>query len=110
MSERLIVDFFKRMKRDAEYEAFYEFETCMTPILRCRNRFSGQLSAATILLRHKPFLPGLMAFFGYMEGALRSGERAAHALIRKACGLMQERVPAPVMRTVRATPIRKEIA
>jgi monoamine oxidase len=51
-----------------------------------------------------------MAFFGYMEGALRSGERAAHALIRKACGLMQERVPAPVMRTVRATPVRKEIA
>jgi hypothetical protein len=61
MSERFIDDFFKKMKRDVEYEALHEFEACMTPILRCRNGFSGQPSAATILLRYKPFLPGLMA-------------------------------------------------
>jgi hypothetical protein len=30
-----------------------------------------------------------MAFFGYMEGALRSGERAANTLIRNACGLQE---------------------
>jgi hypothetical protein len=41
MSERFIDDFFKKMKRDVEYEALHEFEACMTPILRCRNGFSG---------------------------------------------------------------------
>ena len=34
-----------------------------------------------------------MDFFGYMEGALRSGERAANTLMLKACGLLGE--PAP---------------
>jgi monoamine oxidase len=37
-----------------------------------------------------------MNHFGYMEGALRSGERAAHDLIRLACGL-----PTPVPATPR---------
>ena len=36
-----------------------------------------------------------MAFFGYMEGALRSGERAAHTLILKKCGLLKETAPKP---------------
>jgi monoamine oxidase len=35
-------------------------------------------------------------FFGYMEGALRSGERAANTLIRQACGLPQNASPEPV--------------
>jgi monoamine oxidase len=34
-----------------------------------------------------------MDSFGYMEGALRSGERAANTLMLKACGLLKE--PAP---------------
>jgi hypothetical protein len=34
-----------------------------------------------------------MDFFGYMEGALRSGERAAKQLMLKVCG--KEPVPAP---------------
>jgi monoamine oxidase len=32
-------------------------------------------------------------FFGYMEGALRSGERAAHTLILQACGMWQKSAP-----------------
>jgi monoamine oxidase len=32
-------------------------------------------------------------FFGYMEGALRSGERAAHTLILQACGMGQKSAP-----------------
>ena len=34
-----------------------------------------------------------MDFFGYMEGALRSGERAAHTLMLKACGLVEKTAP-----------------
>ncbi|HKQ79439.1 MAG TPA: FAD-dependent oxidoreductase, partial [Blastocatellia bacterium] len=34
-----------------------------------------------------------MDFFGYMEGALRSGERAAHTLMLKKCGLLNEPTP-----------------
>jgi monoamine oxidase len=34
-----------------------------------------------------------MDFFGYMEGALRSGERAAHTLMLKKCGLLKESAP-----------------
>lgn len=35
------------------------------------------------------------AFFGYMEGALRSGERAARTLMRDPCGLLETKVPEP---------------
>jgi len=35
-----------------------------------------------------------MDFFGYMEGALRSGKHAAEELMRQSCGLRQERAPA----------------
>ena len=35
-----------------------------------------------------------MDFFGYMEGALRSGERAADTLMLKACGLLKS-IPHP---------------
>jgi monoamine oxidase len=34
-----------------------------------------------------------MDFFGYMEGALRSGEHAAHTLMLKACGLLGAPTP-----------------
>jgi monoamine oxidase len=36
-----------------------------------------------------------MAFFGYMEGALRSGENAAKTLMLKKCGLLKEPAPKP---------------
>ena len=40
-----------------------------------------------------------MDFFGYMEGALRSGERAADTLMRKACGLPEGPRPrSPIVR------------
>jgi monoamine oxidase len=50
-----------------------------------------------------------MAFFGYMEGALRSGERAAEALMVKACGLHEETAPKPEgpVRVARAAPARE---
>ena len=48
-----------------------------------------------------------MDFFGYMEGALRSGERAANTLMLKACGLLKESAPKspslPPVRTARAS-------
>jgi monoamine oxidase len=54
-----------------------------------------------------------MDFFGYMEGALRSGDRAAHALISKACGLLNGPVPAssklPVI-TASTVPVRENTA
>ena len=34
-------------------------------------------------------------FFGYMEGALRSGERAANTLMLSACGLLEKDAPEP---------------
>jgi hypothetical protein len=51
-----------------------------------------------------------MDFFGYMEGALRSGKRAAEELIRQACGLREEPAPAspsPPVRIASAAPIRE---
>ena len=35
-------------------------------------------------------------FFGYMEGALRSGERAAHTLMLSACGLLKKDTAEPL--------------
>ena len=40
-----------------------------------------------------------MDFFGYMEGALRSGERAAETLMLHSCGLLEK--PAPKSSTLR---------
>jgi monoamine oxidase len=54
-----------------------------------------------------------MDFFGYMEGALRLGERAAHTLIRKACGLLEKpapKSPSPPVRIARAAPTREKTA
>jgi monoamine oxidase len=54
-----------------------------------------------------------MGFFGYMEGALRSGERAANALIAHACGLTKKAAPAsssPPVLTARPAPIRAKTA
>jgi monoamine oxidase len=50
-----------------------------------------------------------MDFFGYMEGALRSGKRAAELLMLQSCGLRQEPTPTsptPQVRTASATSIR----
>ena len=47
-----------------------------------------------------------MDFFGYMEGALRSGERAADTLMRKTCGLLDEPAPKLAGRSEQ-TPARK---
>ena len=55
-----------------------------------------------------------MDFFGYMEGALRSGVRAAEDLIRKECNKRQEMVarasPGPPARIAGAAPIRRRTA
>lgn len=54
-----------------------------------------------------------MDFFGYMEGALRSGERAANMLILQACGQQKEPSPAsskPPMITASTAPIRAKTA
>jgi monoamine oxidase len=50
-----------------------------------------------------------MDFFGYMEGALRSGERAAETLMLHACGLREETAPKPEgpVRVARAAPARE---
>jgi SAM-dependent methyltransferase len=50
-----------------------------------------------------------MAFFGYMEGALRSGERAAIDLMRKKCGLPAQPATQPPSQTfvARAAPTRE---
>jgi monoamine oxidase len=50
-----------------------------------------------------------MAFFGYMEGALRSGEQAAKALMMKKCGLLKEPATQPPSQTfvARAAPTRE---
>jgi monoamine oxidase len=53
-----------------------------------------------------------MDFFGYMEGALRSGERAAETLMRSACGLPEKtapQLPSPVL-VARAAPARQKAA
>ena len=49
-----------------------------------------------------------MDFFGYMEGALRSGERAAQLLMQHSCGLLEKPAPVSPMRvaTAGAAPIR----
>lgn len=49
-----------------------------------------------------------MDFFGYMEGALRSGERAAQLLMQHFCGLREKPAPAAPLRvaTAGAAPIR----
>jgi monoamine oxidase len=50
-----------------------------------------------------------MDFFGYMEGALRSGKRAAIQLMLQSCGLLKKPAPAspsPRVWTASATPIR----
>ena len=52
-----------------------------------------------------------MDFFGYMEGALRSGERAAETLMLHSCGLLEK--PAPKSsppRVAHATPTRENTA
>jgi monoamine oxidase len=54
-----------------------------------------------------------MDFFGYMEGALRSGKRAAELLMSQSCGLRQEPLPVspnPPVRTASAAPIRARAA
>jgi hypothetical protein len=54
-----------------------------------------------------------MAFFGYMEGALRSGERAANNVVLKSCGLLKEPAPASPSSPVRiasAAPIHERLA
>lgn len=54
-----------------------------------------------------------MDFFGYMEGALRSGEDAAKKLMLQSCGLLKEPAPAspsPRVRTASAAPIRAKTA
>jgi monoamine oxidase len=56
-----------------------------------------------------------MDFFGYMEGALRSGARAANAVMRQACVLPQPKIPAPdrprePIHIARAAPIREREA
>jgi hypothetical protein len=54
-----------------------------------------------------------MDFFGHMEGALRSGKRAAEELVRQSRGLRQEGTPAspsPVTRIAGAAPIRERTA
>jgi monoamine oxidase len=43
-------------------------------------------------------------FFGYMEGALRSGERAAETLMLQACGLLEKPAPKP------SAPVRVALA
>jgi monoamine oxidase len=51
-----------------------------------------------------------MDFFGYMEGALRSGLRAAHQLVRQACGLLREPEPTssgPQVRIAQSAAIQK---
>jgi monoamine oxidase len=70
---------------------------------------------------NKPFLDRLffagehtqMDFFGYMEGALRSGERAAEILMKQSCGLLKQPAPAsskPPVITTTAAPIRAKTA
>jgi LAS superfamily LD-carboxypeptidase LdcB len=53
-----------------------------------------------------------MDFFGYMEGALRSGERAAETLMLQACGLREETAPKPesFVRVAHTTPTRESAA
>jgi monoamine oxidase len=53
-----------------------------------------------------------MDFFGYMEGALRSGERAAETLMLQACGLLEKPAPKPSgpVRVARAAPTRESAA
>jgi monoamine oxidase len=55
-------------------------------------------------------------FFGYMEGALRSGERAAETLMLHACDLLEKPVEKPAPKSssppivARATPVRGNTA
>lgn len=52
-----------------------------------------------------------MDFFGYMEGALRSGKRAAVQLMLQSCALLKKPAPAspsPPLRTASAAPIREK--
>ena len=53
-----------------------------------------------------------MDFFGYMEGALRSGERAAETLMLQACGLLEKTAPEPAspVLVARAAPAREYAA
>jgi hypothetical protein len=54
-----------------------------------------------------------MAFFGYMEGALRSGERAADNLMLESCGLPKQHAPGPPntpVLTARVVSMRKGAA
>jgi hypothetical protein len=53
-----------------------------------------------------------MDFFGCMEGALRSGERAAEALMLSACGLLEKTAPEPPspVLVARAGPARENPA
>jgi monoamine oxidase len=52
------------------------------------------------------------AFFGYMEGALRSGKRAANKLMLQSCGLLKKPAPASSEppRVASAAPIRTRTA
>jgi monoamine oxidase len=49
-----------------------------------------------------------MAFFGYMEGALRSGESAANQLMLQRCGLLKK--PSSPVLTASAAPAREDMA
>ena len=52
-----------------------------------------------------------MDFFGYMEGALRSGERAAKRLMMHWCGLTEKPAPAsPPRVAASAAPVRAKTA
>jgi monoamine oxidase len=53
-----------------------------------------------------------MDFFGYMEGALRSGERAAETLMLQECGLLEKPAPKPSIpvRVALASPTRESAA
>jgi monoamine oxidase len=51
-----------------------------------------------------------MDFFGYMEGALRSGERAANALMLQACKMPAPASSKPQVITASAAPIRARTA
>jgi monoamine oxidase len=83
-----------------------------TPAVREIFRVGEKLSKA---FHDRLFFAGehtQMDFFGYMEGALRSGERAAETLALTACDLLKDpgpKAPSPPILT-RATPTRETTA
>jgi monoamine oxidase len=63
-------------------EIFKVSEKLTEPLLEGRLFFAGEHTDT--------------AFFGYMEGALRSGERAANKLMMNACGLREQETAEPL--------------